>query len=430
MNRPQPLASSPSYQAVVRALLQIHRLTLDGQDESEEAEALRESMNEPWESLSEVEKKRVTGLSKDLYEISDGPAQAPEPMNPQAQGKLNDAYEARGQGEWDRAFELWRRWGKYVPAPLLSYLRGTVWREAGDTVTAAVFFEHASQLEADNEVFETALLDALETANPGDAATRAEAVLQDSEARTPALVAYAAAIIFGTVRGTSDAEATPAYRRLIPVVERALARMEAREAAGHPAKGMALVLLATCYRKIGDTQRAYGYYSRAIQMDPTNNVLLAARGMLMYGTDPNAPADFERAIRLGSPLVWPYFYLAHHYLANKRFEDCRLMCERALQYPASGRTQSELYEFLAISLANLGYPEPAIRRAFEEAIRIDPSNDRARRNLERFETALASRAPQPKDWESRSESSLRAFAREENAWPEDISFARSTPAGA
>ena len=56
-------------------------------------------------------------------------------------------------------------------------------------------------------------------------------------------------------------------------------------------------MLATCYREIGDTQRAYGYYSRAIQLDPSNDVLLTARGMLMYGTDPNSAADFEQAIR-------------------------------------------------------------------------------------------------------------------------------------
>lgn len=427
MTRPQPFPSSPSYQAVIRGLLRMHRFTLDDQDESEKAESFRESMNEPWEGLSKVERERVTGLSKDLYEVSDHPVQAPEPMNPKAQGKLNEAYEARERGEWDKALELLRRWGKYVPAPLISYLRGTIWRAAGDAATAAVFFEHASQLDPDNENFQAVLLDTLKTADPGDAAIRAEVVLQDSEARTPAVVVYAADIIFGTVRGMSDAEATPTYRRLIPIVERTLARLEGREDADHPAlKGMALVLLATCYREVGDTQRAYGYYSRAIQLDPTNDALLTARGMLMYGMDPDSPADFEQAIQLRSPLVWPYFYLAHHYLANNRFEDCRSMCERALQRPASKRVQSALCEFLAISLTGLGYPEPVIRRAFENSIRVDPSNDRARRNLERFETAVASRAPQPKNWERRSESSLRAFAQEESAWLEEASPGQPT----
>ena len=127
MISPQPYPSSPSYQTVVSALLRMHTLTLDGKDESEEAESVRESMGDHWESLSDVEQERVMGLSEDLYEISDRPDRAPEPMNPQAQGKLNEAYESRERGERDRALGLFRRWGKYVPAPLISYLRGTVW---------------------------------------------------------------------------------------------------------------------------------------------------------------------------------------------------------------------------------------------------------------------------------------------------------------
>ena len=270
-----------------------------------------------------------------------------------------------------------------------------------------VFLEHSTQLEPDNENLQAVLLEMLKTADPRGAAVRAEVVLQNSEAREPIVVACAADIIHGTARGMSDAEATPTYRRLIPIMERILARIDGREDVDRPAESMALMVLGNCYQRIGDNQKAYGYYSRATRLDPTNDAPLIARGMLMYGTDPNAPADFEQAIRLGSRLVWPYFYLAHHFLANKRFEDCRSMCERALQYPASNRAQSRLWEFLAISMAELGYPEPVVRRAFENSIRVDPSNDRARRNLEKFEAALASRAPKPSDWESRSESSLR-----------------------
>jgi tetratricopeptide (TPR) repeat protein len=428
MTRQQPFPTNPSFQAVIRGMLRMHKFTLTDQDESQEAEAVRESMNDSWEGLSRAERERVTGLSKDLYEISDHPERNPEPMNPQAQGKLSEAFEARERGEWDRALELLRRWGKYIPAALLSYLRGTVWRAAGDAATATVFFEHASQLEPDNENYQAILLHTLKAADPQDATSRAEEVLQNSEAYKPAVVIYAADIIFGAIRAMSEAEALPTYQRLIPIMERTLARMEGREDVDGPAlNGMALMLLATCHEGLGDTRKAYSYYSRAIQLDPTNDALLTARGKLIYGTDPNAAADFEQAIRLGSPLVWPYLYLAHHYLANNRFEECRLMCERALPMPASNRVQSELYEFLAVSLAGLSYPEPVVRRAFENAIRVDPANDRARRNLEMFEAALASRAPQPRNWERRSESSLRAFTHEETGRFNEASVGRPTP---
>src|SRR5262245_2491786 len=110
---PQPLSQSPAYQEVVRGLLRMHQYTVDGQDESDEADALRELMDRPWQKLSAAERERITGLSKDLYAVSGPTPAAPEQMNPQAQGKLGEAYEARERGEWDRALELLRRWGKF-----------------------------------------------------------------------------------------------------------------------------------------------------------------------------------------------------------------------------------------------------------------------------------------------------------------------------
>lgn len=307
--------TNPSYQAVVRSLLRMHQSTVDGKDESEEADVWRESMNEPWEALSKTERERVTGLSKDLYEISDPADRNSEPMNPQAQRKLN-VYEARERGEWDRALDLLRGWGKSIAAPLVSCLRGFIWRAAGDADTAAVFFEHASRRELDNEKFQAVLLDILKTANPTETSVRAEAIL---------------------------------------------------------------------------------------------------------------PADFERAIELSSPWVWPYLLLAHHFLTNNRFDDCWSVCERAPRKPASRRAESEHCEFLATS--GLGYPERIVRRAFENAVRVDPSNERARRNLQLFENAVAAHAPHPKSWERRSESLLRTFADEENAWPREAFSSWHTMAG-
>ncbi len=399
----------------------MHQLSLAGKEESEEADLERESAYDYWYDLSKLEKDRLMGLSKDLYEISDGPAQPPEPMNPLAQGKLVGAYEARERGDWDKALELLRQWGNHIPPALVCYLRGMIWRSAGEPVAASVFLEYASHLDPENENLQAVLLHTLKVADPVAAKTRAEAVLQASEAKSPTVVIYAADIIFGQTSKLSDIDSLPVYKRLIPILERTLTRMEGREEIDGPAVAGAeivLTLLATTYKNIGDTQKAYGYYSRAIQLDPMNDALLIARGILMYGADRNATFDFEQAIRLDSPLIWPYFYLAHHYLGNNRFEECRVMCEQALHKQATPRVQSELYDFLGISLTGLGYPEQVIRRAFENAIRLGPSNERARRNMKWFEATLTTPTAQ-KGWERSSDSSMRKIGQQE---------ARSDPA--
>jgi tetratricopeptide (TPR) repeat protein len=393
----------------------MHKYTVDGQEESEEADALRESMEEPWGRLSAVERERVAGLSKDLYSVSGPPpSQAPEPTNPQAQSKVGEAYEARERGEWDRALELLRRWGKFVPPPLLSYLRARIWEDAGDKMVAVVFFVHACRLDPQNENFRAMYLNALKWTDSTRARAIAGPILDESEKHIPNLVIQAAEVFYGEATSVSEHDAAPIYRRLIGILTPLLSRTKDDEGLEHPTQvSMILRLLATCHRWLGETREAYDYYSRAIILEPWNDALFTARGMIVYGTNPSAISDFEQAIKLNSPMVWPYFYMAHHLLSQNRFEECRRMCERALGKPAPERVQSELCEFLGIALTHLGYPPPVIQRAFENAIRADPSNERARQNLQRFLDALATKPQRPIHWDQPSENYIRSSGQQQ-----------------
>jgi tetratricopeptide (TPR) repeat protein len=416
---PQPLSQSPAYQDVVRGLLRMHQYAVAGQDESDAADALRESMGQPWERLSAVERERVAGLSKDLYTITDPPAVGQEPMNPHAQGKLGEAYEAREKGEWDRALELLRRWGKYLPAPLLSYLRARIWEEAGDRSVAVVFFEHACQLDSQNENFRATYLNVLKWTDPERARAIAEPILNESQEHIPNLVIQAVEVLYGVATSISEHDAAPIYRRLISILIPLLARTKDEEGLEHPTQvSMILLLLATFHRWLGEIPQAYDYYSRALVLEPWNDALLIARGIIVYGTNPSAIADFEQAIRLNSQIVWPYFYMAHYLLSNNRMEECRRMCELALGKLSPPRIQSELCEFLGIALTGLGCPGPVVQRAFENAIRVDPSNERARQNLQRYLTALATKPPRQIEWDRPSDSYVRSSGQQQMRAPQ------------
>ena len=344
---PQPLPLSPAYREVVQGLLRMHRYTLDGQDESEDADVLRESMNEPWSRLTPAERDRVAGLSKDLYTITDSAPAAPEPMNPQAQTKLGEVYEARERGEWDRALELLRRWGKYAPPPHVAYQRARIWQGAGDQEIAVLFFEQASKLDPKNEEFQAMHLSALNETDNSRAREIAEKVLSESEKHIPNLVITAANVLFGETASISEHDAAPTYRRLINVVTPLLRRTKDELGLEHPSEvSMIYLLLATCYRWLGEIKEAYDYYSRALAIEPWNVPVRIARGIIVYGTSPSAITDFEQAIKSRTNIVWPYYYLAHHYMMSGRMEECRAMCELALSKSAPERIQSELFEFL------------------------------------------------------------------------------------
>jgi len=382
----RPFPQSPAFKQVVSGLLRMHQYTVEGQDDSEEADALRQSMDEPWARLTAVERDRITGLSEDLYAITDPPdPSVPLPMNPQAQGKLNEAYEAREHGNWDRALQLLRRWGKYVPAPLLAYVRARIWDSAGVDQVAVLFFEQASRLDPGNENFRTMHLHALRWTDIERAKTIAEEVLHKSDTHSPALVIQAADVLFGASGQVVEHDAAPNYRRLIGILTPLLARTIAEDDGDRSWHvGNILFLLAACHRWLGDTPKAYEYYSRALALDPQNEGLLISRGVLGYGQYTTSISDFQQAIRLGSQSIWPYYFLAHDLLQHDRMDECRVMCVRALEKSGPPRVRSELHEFLGIAVASLDYPTLLVQRELEEAIRIDPSNERARHNLQAY----------------------------------------------
>jgi tetratricopeptide (TPR) repeat protein len=409
----RPFPTTRNYVQSLQGLHRLHSLAVAGQNESPEADAVRDSMDRPWMALTEIEKKRISGLSADLDSIGEPPTEV-LPLNPQAQRKLVEACEARQAGEWDKALELLRYWGRYLEPALLSYLRGSIWMEAGDYATAAPFFQHAAQSEPGNANYASLYLYTLWRSDPAAALVRVREVLLAEERHPPAVVVRAAEIRFLSTHGMAAVDSRPVLEDLVRVLERSLARMQDEEARQTSTYALAIALAGFCFDHLGDTRAALRYYNLGLAADPTNDALLVARGILRYGTDSGAAADFQQAIRCGTPVVWPYFFLAHHYLVSNRFDECRRMCECALGMTASDVVRGNLYEWLAISRSELGFPAEQVRAAFEDAIRLETANERIRRNFRAFEESLSRQAPLPRTWEKPVESVVQAFGHAES----------------
>jgi hypothetical protein len=142
---------SPSFKLVARGLVALHQLIKEGKDDTPEAESIRDALDTPLKGLNRIETERAQWLSEDLYSISEPPATITQKeMNPQAQQQLNEVLEARQRREWDRSLTLLRRWRDYISPALLSYLRGSIWMEAGHPDVAKVFYGHASESDPTN----------------------------------------------------------------------------------------------------------------------------------------------------------------------------------------------------------------------------------------------------------------------------------------
>ena len=382
----------------------------DKRDDSEEYHDLCAVLEGYCGQMTTIERDRTGCLSQDLYTVSD-PPKTPEPITPDAQSTFGEVYEAQERGEWDLALVKLQKLDKVVPAPLVAYLRGRIWEGLENKQVAAVFFGHASRLNPENQGFQAALLNVLKWTDMKRAMELADAILAESNKFDPYLVVRAVEVFYDYATGATerDAVAVSIYRRIIGVLNPLLERT-VRDANPEPATvNMIVLLLATCYRWIGEIPESYHFYSLAISLEPWNAAVLVARGIIVYGTNSSAISDFEQAIKLGSQIVWPYYFMAHFFLTQGRFEECQRMCEQALGKPAPERIQSELFEFSGISIASLGYPIHVVQRIFENAIRIDPSNQRAKQNLQRLLAAIHAKATQNIQWERPSDSSVRSF---------------------
>ncbi len=409
MIRPPQSLGSPNYRQVLRGYLRLHELTVEGRDESQDADAVRDSLDLPWHALTTGERERVQGLSADLFSISEPIAGSPKEMNPQAQKNLAEAFEARRRGEWERALGLLRQCGNDIAPALLSYQRGLIWLDAGYPEVGAVFFEHAARLEPDNTNYEVLFLYSLKQFDPRRARDKVDRILQDPGNHPASLVVEAVNVAFDATREMTEPDAAVVYRSLIPVLANVLPDIPEDEK--RSVYLMCLGLLAYSHEHLGEAGAAIDYYSRGLGIDPSHDAFLTGRGILTYGKSSQSPSDFEQAVKLGSPLVWPYFFLAHHYVVNNRYKECRHMCERGLAMEASSAVHSQLSEWLAISEAELGFPRAMVRATFEQSLRLDSSNEMARRNHETFEQAFTRSAPIK--WDKRLESTVRVFGQAE-----------------
>jgi tetratricopeptide (TPR) repeat protein len=404
---------SPSFDLVAKGLVELHRLIKEGQGDSPEAELVRDSMDGPMKALNPIETERARWLSEDLYTISEPKTSTSEPaMDSASQRRLNEAFEARENRILDRSLELFRALQDQISLDLLSYNRGLIWEEAGYPAVAAIFFEHAYAIDPSNAHYQELYIHSLAESEPLAGDFLARRILADDLNHDPLVVAQAASIRLRRTTYASDSEAIQSIRDLIPILERNLARIEKNPA--NPTERAAyesiVGKLGILNELLGNSGAAVEYFTRGLRMNPNNDGLLAARGVLLYGTNPSAIADFERAVQLGAQFAWPFLFLAHHYLATGRFEECLATSQAGLRMRGSLAAKSQLEEWAAISRAELGFPAEYVRSAFEAAIRLDPSNDVARRNLDSFEASLGPSGQRLRTkWERRSEATIRQF---------------------
>ena len=351
--------------------VKLHQLLAQGKDDASGGHAIRTTGLTVRGRPSR--KSNVVGSATFRKTSTRLPSPLPRmPMNAQAQAKLLEAFEARERGEWDRALDLLRRWQAYIEPSLVSYLRGSIWLEAGDADTAAIFYRHAYELDHERQLSRDGPL-LLKRRRPIGRLAGSHRDPEGSREILPRLSSAGS----GHHVNVCSAEIRNRSRSDVPPIGTDSGKHDRPDGKGDPNEldrttyVTLLSLSGFGYEFLGNTQAALAPYLAALQIEPTNDALYVARGMLLYGTSARAITDLEIAMQYGTSLVWPYVMLAHHHLLAGRFEESRLR-EQAIRLGGSAAVMSQVWEWMAISQTHLGFAADVVRASFDNAIRLDP----------------------------------------------------------
>jgi hypothetical protein len=142
----------------MKLLRELHFLMAEGKSETDEADRVRDLMDEHWYQMSPEVIRRVEGLSADLYTLTD-PLPPPRELTQQEIDEFNQlSGTAARNHDWDRVLELLRDRPHPYPPDQVAFLRGRCWEHLGDLETARLFLERAVALSPDNADYRSALM--------------------------------------------------------------------------------------------------------------------------------------------------------------------------------------------------------------------------------------------------------------------------------
>ncbi len=142
MNR---FVDNPDYVTYERLLIELHHLIGEGKGDDEEAEALRDQMDDPWYKLSPEEDDRLGGLSADLYMLQGD--EVYEPYEGTREELITALGEALSRNDYENILSLLRKGTPFLRPAQVASLRGRCYAMLGHLETGLLFLRYAAEQE-------------------------------------------------------------------------------------------------------------------------------------------------------------------------------------------------------------------------------------------------------------------------------------------
>lgn len=369
------------------AALQMRRHKLLCENETAASDEIEDEMDSIWDALDPEQRRNLNGFAADLNWIR-RQSQPPPKGRKLDEVTTNDHREllaAREAKDWFKFLHFLRMCAIALPPMNVGYLRGVTYHALGFPEYALAFYEYAADMAPSDHSMGIIALQYADAVDGKRAEKRAEKVISARHLYSPPVVAMSVLI---TLRKKEREGSSIDRTEFTAMFQEALESLTL-EPPSAEIQAMTYQLTAAGFETLDELKLALQSYEAGLKLAPNHEVLLIGLGLMLYGVETKRAVElFQRVVEgKGTPLVWPYFFLAHYYVLQGNYDDSLRMVRLAKERATTNPIRAELSQWQAICLAENGYPPEVVRPVFQKAKTLDPTNERIARNLEAFETS-------------------------------------------
>jgi tetratricopeptide (TPR) repeat protein len=265
-----------------------------GDPDGEEADAIRDAMEDPWYAMSRSEQQLVRGLSADLYTIGQPPVSDKRESIPS-----EELQQFVDNADWPAVLEVVRSKQTSLDADEAAFLRAVAWMHLGQPEVALCFLREVERLRPLSDSDKIWLLTCLmQTVRLDETLKHASAF---AESPNPLVRLRASNALSLAAQKLPSSESDKTRLHSIALAEEALGKVEPLISEDRTAKLLwqsTLFQLALDYEEIDNTPKAVSSCRRLLEEQPNNFDAQMLMDWLILQEDPDqANAGFRRHFR-------------------------------------------------------------------------------------------------------------------------------------
>jgi predicted Zn-dependent protease len=263
--------NNPAYVEYEALLRRLHDVAAQYGNDSTEADAVREQMDEPERRLTRSEINRLNGLSADLYMLQGEEILQTPPLD--LDSMVRQIKEFQAWNDWDAVLGLLRRRPLHAPPEAAAFSRARAYESLGHYDTALLFLDFAYRNKSGDPYYRALRIRLLADAGHlSEAVSDAETTLTTQVGPPLLLIAAADVLVEAAQRDVPD-QARKKYEQSLNSLEAVLKDTPQSSQLTAADFVVGQLVRAACLFGLRDAERALAALKMAVDADPDDSAM-------------------------------------------------------------------------------------------------------------------------------------------------------------